>query len=271
MPGSRRAQAWRYHPAYRRPRHVHDEPEFNLVVAGAGIVFMGGERVEVAPGALVWIPPGLEHGLEAASADFDLVVVGFQQELLDRASSERWQAQPFTRRVDLLEGDPKRLGDELLGVAALNDAGTVEERLVQVLSAVAHRPQAPLVSERAAALLRRERALGRDELARRLGINRGDLSRRFHRDHGISITEYKNRARIMAFLGEAERRPGNLMQAALSAGFGSYSQCHRTFRRLFGVGPRDYIEGGGVDPNRFEPCGAAFGLDSLSFASLSAG
>jgi len=60
MLGGRRAQAWRYHPTYRRPRHVHEESEINLVVAGTGVMSVGTQEVELTSGTLLWLPPGLE-------------------------------------------------------------------------------------------------------------------------------------------------------------------------------------------------------------------
>lgn len=253
MLGARRAQAWRYHPAYRRPEHLHDESEFNLVVAGTGVMTLGAERVEVRAGTLLWIPPGLRHGLEWASSDFDLVVVGFQAELLDRLPSDLSHVDPFTPRTEPFIGDVGAWAESLVATAEEGDQTVVEVRLLDALATFARAHGVARVTERAAGLLRRERGLGRDELARRLGINRGDLSRRFQRDHAASIAEFKNRLKVVAFLRETAARPGNLMQAALAAGFGSYSQCHRVFHQLFGVAPRDYIARGGIDPDRFEP------------------
>jgi AraC-like DNA-binding protein len=36
----------------------------------------------------------------------------------------------------------------------------------------------------------------------------------------------------------------NLLSASLAAGFGSYSQCHRAFRRELGCSPRDFFDSG---------------------------
>lgn len=268
MLGARRAQAWRYHPAYRRPEHLHDESEFNLVVAGRGVMTLGAERVDVRSGMLLWIPPGLRHGLEWASSDFDLLVVGFQPELLDRLPSGLAQADPFTPRAELFTGDVHPWAEALAATAQEGDRAAVEAQLMDALVTFAHARGGARVTERAARLLQRERGLGRDELARRLGINRGDLSRRFQRDHAASIAEFKNRLKVVAFLRETAERPGNLMQAALAAGFGSYSQCHRVFHQLFGVAPRDYIARGGIDPDRFEPWPA---VDPLAAAARQPG
>ena len=253
MLGTRRAQAWRYHPAYRRPRHVHDESEFNLVLAGTGAMSLGSLRIELHPGLLLWLPPGVDHCLERASSDFDLVVVGFDAELLEAVRREHGRLPCFSREVERLDRDPRALGESLLSMADGNDERAVEQNLVGSLLALTGGVRMQGVGERAAGMLSSERTLGRDELARRLAINRGDLSRRFQREHGISIVEYKNRLRLMTFLRESRERPQNLMRAALVAGFGSYSQCHRVFRDAFGVGPRDYLAAGGADPDRFEP------------------
>jgi len=223
------------------------------VVAGTGVMSLGSREVQLRPGTLLWLPPGVDHCLDQASPDFDLVVVGFERELLDGLLRERGKVPRFARPVSHIGSDPSALATELLQAAAGTDEGAVETRLVDALSKLDSQADPPGVGQRAAGLLGAEGDLGRADLARRLGINRGDLSRHFSRENGLSIAEYRNRKRVLAFLTEVDQRPGNLMRAALAAGFGSYSQCHRVFRQLFRVSPRDYVLGGGVDPDRFEP------------------
>src|SRR5688572_7637017 len=154
MLGTRRAQAWRYHPAYRRPRHVHAESEFNLVLAGTGLMSVGATQVPLVPGTLLWLPPGVEHGLEGASADFDLVVVGFQPGLLDVVQREHGLFPCFDGGTEQLLVDPKALGEGLLGVADGNEERVVEERLVHSLLSLIGGQRSPGVEARAAELLR---------------------------------------------------------------------------------------------------------------------
>jgi AraC-like DNA-binding protein len=80
-------------------------------------------------------------------------------------------------------------------------------------------------------------------LARDLGISSGHLARLFRTEMGISLVEYRNRLRIERFLGLADRSGVNLLDAALEAGFGSYAQFHRVFRKLVGTTPREYVAG----------------------------
>jgi AraC-like DNA-binding protein len=66
------------------------------------------------------------------------------------------------------------------------------------------------------------------------------LAKHFRREVGASLVDYRNRLRIEKFL-ELAVRSGNLLQAALDAGFGSYAQFSRVFRQQMGVSPRGYL------------------------------
>ncbi len=94
---------------------------------------------------------------------------------------------------------------------------------------------------RAVELLRRDPRRTRSELARHLGTTPSQLGRLFKAEMGCSVTEYRNRLRLRRFLGSVDHRGTNLLDAALSAGFGSYAQFHRVFRSLLGATPRDYF------------------------------
>ncbi len=82
-----------------------------------------------------------------------------------------------------------------------------------------------------------------EQLARELNISAGYLARVFKTEVGVSLVEYRNRLRIERFLRLVERGGGNLYEAAIEAGFGSYAQFHRVFRRQVGTTPREYVTG----------------------------
>lgn len=82
-----------------------------------------------------------------------------------------------------------------------------------------------------------------EQLARDLNISAGYLARVFKTEVGVSLVEYRNRLRIERFLRLVERGGGNLYEAAFEAGFGSYAQFHRVFRRHVGTTPREYVTG----------------------------
>ena len=61
--------------------------------------------------------------------------------------------------------------------------------------------------------------------------------------HLLFLPQLQNRLRVERFLARVDRGGGNLLEAALEAGFGSYAQFHRVFRRMLGVNPHEYVTG----------------------------
>jgi transcriptional regulator GlxA family with amidase domain len=80
-----------------------------------------------------------------------------------------------------------------------------------------------------------------DELAHRAGLSACHLSRLFHAQTGVTLIDFRNRQRLERFLhlyGQGRRM--NMLEAATHAGFGSYAQFHRVFKRLMGYAPAEY-------------------------------
>lgn len=92
--------------------------------------------------------------------------------------------------------------------------------------------------------LHQDASLSGRELAKRFAVSPTKLTHLFKDEMGIGLVDYKNRLRLERFFSLVAPGGGNLMQAALDAGFGSYAQFHRVFREQLGKTPREYI---GVD------------------------
>jgi AraC-like DNA-binding protein len=240
------------------PRHRHAELEFNLVIRGSGTYLVGDRRFEFRRNDLLWLFPGQEHILIDMSADFSMWVAVFRPELVESACAgtadtavlcEDDPSGHFCRRL----ADPQgaRLGalfDELL--AAASDppryrAG-ISYALLAAWSAFASgEPIPPGASvhpavERAAHLLRHDDSLDLEALARKTGLSTGRLSRLFKQQIGLPLAEYRNRLRIERFLAARPGSDDSMLDAALAAGFGSYPQFHRVFKRVMGCGPAAY-------------------------------
>lgn len=97
------------------------------------------------------------------------------------------------------------------------------------------------VVSRAIELLLRNPGIDRESLASELATSSSRIGRLFKTEMGISITEFRNRLRLEEFLLLVHQSGGNLLEAALEAGFGSYAQFHRVFRQLLGTTPREYL------------------------------
>lgn len=104
--------------------------------------------------------------------------------------------------------------------------------------------QSPLV-ERVLQAVSDDLPMTGEQLAMELGVSPGHLARSFKREMGLSLVDYRNRRRIDRFF-DAISRAGdnvNLLDAALQAGFGSYAQFHRVYRKFLGTAPREALAG----------------------------
>lgn len=98
----------------------------------------------------------------------------------------------------------------------------------------------PLI-ERALAALDADPTATGEQLAEALGVSAGHLARSFKREIGLSLVEYRHRVRLERFFSQldASEAPVNLLDAAIGAGFGSYAQFHRVYRKFLGATPRE--------------------------------
>jgi AraC-like DNA-binding protein/mannose-6-phosphate isomerase-like protein (cupin superfamily) len=246
IPTAARAHIWRYAPRNRRPRHFHSEPELNLVAAGEGSFGMGDTILPVTAGDLLWWPPGQDHELLSASPDFDLFVIGVTPALSERVLAEG--------AVSIHCG-PVRLrlpAASLVAFSALcltpleRQEPAVIDRHVGDLWRQAHalRARAPdmhTLTRRTLASLIEQPNLRRADVATLIRAYPSEVSRHFHKDMGVTLTSYRTRLRLLRFVEMVDGGSDNLLSAALEAGFGSYSQCHRVFQRTLGCAPRDFF------------------------------
>jgi AraC-like DNA-binding protein/mannose-6-phosphate isomerase-like protein (cupin superfamily) len=240
LPG-RTAQVWRHQPAYRRPRHFHEEPEINIVESGMARIGIGDRVVELRAGELVMFEPGQDHALLEATPDLELFVMALRPTLAARAHGDR--PCVFTGKIVLGDVELAHVSERALALGQSNDAQSVEQALGDLFAALVSRPRtSQAISRRAVSQLRASPNATCSELARRLWTAPAHLSREFHEDLGLTLVEYRARLRLMRFVRLADLGQ-NLGRAALEADFGSYAQCHRVFQRMLGCSPRDYFAG----------------------------
>ena len=79
-------------------------------------------------------------------------------------------------------------------------------------------------------------------MAQEVGLSRSRLSRLFRRQVGLTLVNYRQQQCLERFLELFSRSPERkLLSLALQAGFGSYPQFHRVFRREMGRSPADFL------------------------------
>jgi AraC-like DNA-binding protein len=246
-----RAFVWKYSESVggRRPRHFHAEPELNLVVSGSATFRVGTASARVSAGQLLAFPAGQDHELVAASPDLYLYAIGmdpaFSAEVL---GAGREPILPL--HVGLRSEDVSLVSDL---AASLLDRAHVHHHAAGLWERVhwlARR--APSLKARSAHVLTR-RVLKRFELepeltlgalAGELGTNPSEISRHFHRDLGMTLVRYRTRQRLLRLIRLVDTCGHGLTSASSMAGFGSYSQCHRSFQSEFGCSPRRFFSAG---------------------------
>ena len=250
---------WHYRQQGRtNAMHHHAELEFNLVTQGAGLYLLDNRRYRIRRGDLLWLFPAQEHVLVEQTPDFEMWIGVFKPRAVRRIAADAnvqvlRQANPageYCRRLP--QGALARLAGLFAEVAvAHNQPGLFNAGLgYTLLSAWQHFEHAADVPvhdvhpavEKAARLIQDETTtLGLDELARRSGLSPTRLSRLFKQQTGVALVDFRNRQRIERFLhfyGIGQRR--TMLDAALEAGFGSYPQFHRVFKRVMGRSPGKY-------------------------------
>lgn len=244
--GTARGQIWRHQPSTRRPRHFHAEPELNLVTAGQGSFGFGAQVVEVVAGDLLCWTPGQDHELLSASDDFDLFVVGLTPEFSERVLGA--DASAAQRGPILLRLSPEQLSSlaPRCLFPALHGDLIAKERAVGDLWRLAHsfrelRTVGHTLTRRSLGFVNQRPEISRDEIARCSHASPGEISRHFHRDMGLPLSTYRARVRLLRFIQMVDEG-STFLHAALAAGFGSYSQCHRVFQSTLGCAPRIFFD-----------------------------
>jgi AraC-like DNA-binding protein len=260
---------WPFDRGYIRPPHFHGQIELLLIRSGSALVHLGARLEAVRGGQLCWIPPGVPHVMSAFSEDFDMWVIQLEPSLLGACwraladAPEDQASNPFGWMVlfgDQLSGRPvvdvdgRELRDldemarDVWAAASRRDTRVglrkLGERGLRTTLACLGRAKETSVTSLASCLIMASPALGRHEVAAELGVSEGFLSRCFSREMGTTFVAHRARTRVAHFLALIQSRRHNLLQAALAAGFGSYTQFHRVFTGVAGSRPRDYLTAG---------------------------
>lgn len=249
---------WHYRHHGRNAMHRHAELEFNLITQGAGLYLLANRKYQIRRGDLLWLFPAQEHVLIEQTPDFEMWIGVFKPKAVRRIAADAnakvlRQANPageYCRRLP--QRDLARLEDLFAEIAATRErpghfnAG-LGYALLNAWQDFEHAADVPVrdvhpAVERAARLIRNEAtASSLNELARRSGLSAPRLSRLFKQQTGVALVDFRNRQRVEKFLqlyGTGQRL--TMLDAALEAGFGSYPQFHRVFKRVIGCSPGSY-------------------------------
>lgn len=262
IPAELDGEVWPYRVTARQhPMHRHRELELNIMLRGQASYLLADERrYELGSGSILWLFPGQEHVIARQSPDHRMWIVIFRPSMLTgccrepdtRVLRRRNPAGVFCRKLSSI--DASRLDALAVSVHRSRDAAATFNAglgflLLSAWQAFGRSGPTPDGADVHPAVRGAARwlncdeglALSVDELARRLDVGADRLSHLFHRQMGVRLSEFRNRRRMDRFVeiyGDGSRI--NLLDAAIRAGFGSYAQFYRVFRKTTGQGPRDF-------------------------------
>jgi len=244
-----RAFVWKYSHAIggRRPRHFHIEPEINLVVRGSATFGIGERVVSVSQGELVTFPAGQDHELLAASDDLYLYAIGldptYSAEVLGREHGAN-----LPRHVGIAQRELAAIVDRAAAIVDKSGADSLAAELWERTHGVRGAPRAPstthVLTRRVMQLLPNAPELSLESLARHVRAHPSEVSRHFHQDMGVPLSRYRTRLRLLRFIRLVDTADHDLMASASMAGFGSYSQAHRSFQSELRCAPRQFFREG---------------------------
>ena len=261
---------WPFDRDYIRPPHFHGQLECLLVTRGAATLYLGTRAARIKTDQLCWILPGVPHVMGEFSDDFDMWVVQFDPALVESrwrdvaGGDDRAEPGPFAHWsvplgeklagravVDVTAAEARSLGELAASIWTAGARPEARARLAELCTLALRVTLANLdqrralsVAEIASCLLLSSPSIDRPAAAAALGVSEGFLSRAVQRDLGVTFVEHRARTRVAHFLALMQAGQLNLLAAALGAGFGSYSQFYRTFSRVSGSRPRDYLGAG---------------------------
>ena len=276
QPATVEGTIWPYIPLNDTPLHFHPQLEFLVMLRGSARARIGHSMHAVHAGQLIWHLPGIEHELVEVSSECDYRVVQVEPDLcaevgrLFRSGAGRERAPSAVANcfsswarelgwlasgrpvVELKRSDLDRILEDCDVTCAHGELSAQQSgaRLRGALESAWRatrddhdelRPNS--VVELACCLLLEQPGLERPAVARALDVSESYLSRRFQAELGVSFLEQRSRLRVAHFVSQVSRERQNCLQAALLAGFGSYSQLHRVFAQVVQVSPRAYFLG----------------------------
>ena len=255
LPPGHEGRAWEFSFPWRdmKTPHRHDLYEANLITTGRGAYLIEGRRVELLPGTLIWLRPNQAHQLLKVNHQFSMDIWLFEDSLMRRFLQENhplFQAQTEEIQLTQLSHERSqwlsRLKSSLDSDASPHLVNTVvsfaflEFIREDVTPHCGDRKVSSSLKKALDLLHQKDHSLG--SLSLQVDCHPTWLSRQFKNQLGISLTDYRQDLKLQKFIDLRRENPNRtLISVALDAGFGSYAQFHRVFKKSTGKVPRAFF------------------------------
>jgi len=252
---------WQYNEINRSgywSPHIHIELELNLVTKGYGNYIVDNISYSLKPGTLIWLFPDQRHVLMDCSPQLEMWIAIFKPEIVQQYCLET--ATPLTslnqQKVfigNILPLDLHYLNNIFADICLFHqDSEYMNSGLAYILRrtwAAYEKAEKSIEKEYLhPAIVRMMKIMSQSkldeslsDLAENAGLSYSRLSRIFKEQTKQSLPEFRDRMRLENFCniyGKESNR--NMLDCAYEAGFGSYAQFYRIFRKHFLKSPADY-------------------------------
>lgn len=234
-------------PVNEVERHTHAEAHFILLLGGSYLSSArGAEGVSVGP-TLIYNPPGITHRDRFATRQGRFFGLSISAERLDQA---RLCVPLIESALKLDRGEQTALAQRLARECHAWEGASplvAEGLCLELLAQVARRPEpdgkAPPPWLRSAREILRDRCgdeLHIADVAQAAGVHPIHLARAFRRFFRCTPGEYLRRCRVERAAALLRDTALPLTEVALSSGFADQSHFSRSFKRAYGVSPREF-------------------------------
>lgn len=243
-------------PILEKP-HIHTELEVNLITSGEGTYLISGKEFQLEKGTLIWLHPNNPHFLIRETEDFKMDIYLFKTELLECAVKDG--APSFILDLFKINEISFELTEDWYQKILLHGEGIIEDSaspfmfnmslsylLAMLIEVSEHSEQNKGVGIDdeildAIKTLNDDPLVTLNILSDKYKMSSSQLSRKFSKQVGLRISEYRNNIQIMKFMNLwHENKQENIMNLMYKAGFGSYPQFFRVFNNHYKMSPADY-------------------------------
>jgi AraC-like DNA-binding protein len=223
------------------PVHSHRWNQFVYATSGTMIVTVEGSWYVITPEQAIWVPTGVLHTTGALNgAEFRNLYVADAPDLGMPAACTVFSVTPLLRALIVeLEAASQR-GEEDGYIDKLNALMLEQIRRLPVQDFHLPWPQSPMLRRMCEALYANPAdTRSVEEWGRELGASARTLARRFEKEVGISLREWRHRLRLFLAL-EWLCAGRSVTDVALELGYGSTSAFTYMFRQAMGCAPSEW-------------------------------
>jgi len=246
--------------------HYHEFDKALVFYSGCVDYIIEGVNYSLSPGDVLFVPHNAIHRpIISPKSDYERAVLWIRPSFLESQSREdsrldscftlsaerraclyHPEAESLGRIKKLVAGIEKSVGEERFGSAILTDALFMElmvefNRCVLEASPSAPRSIDPKIDEALRYINNNlSEELSVDALAGMCYLSRYYFMRRFKESTGYTVHNYISQKRLTAAAELLEGGAG-VTEAAIKVGFSEYSSFLRSFKKVYGVTPSEYL------------------------------